>query len=106
VRLGGLRHTFPVWYLSYSADAAHYAFYGFYKMLWLVVVAYPLWKTDTLKGSPGEELAGAFILVVVPLVFIPWKYVFQTYVMPGKGKEEGRKTEPIKENMKSGSAVG
>jgi len=26
--------------------------------------------------------------------------------MPGKGKEEGRKTEPIKENMKSGSAVG
>lgn len=81
-------------------------FMVFYKMLWLVVVAYPLWKTDTLKGSPAEELAGAFILVVVPLVFIPWKYVFLTYVMPGKRKEENRQTEPVKENVKSGATAG
>src|SRR4051794_28173228 len=27
----------------------------FYKSLWLLVVAYPLWKAGTLIGSPAEE---------------------------------------------------
>ncbi len=70
-----------------------------------MVVVYPLWKTDTLKGSPAEELAGAFILVAVPFVFIPWKYVFQTYVMPGKGKEENEWIEPIAESMDSAKTL-
>ena len=53
----------------------------FYKTLWLIVVAYPLWKTNTLKGSSAEELANIFIWVLVPLLFIPWKYFFKKYIL-------------------------
>lgn len=52
-----------------------------YKGLWLIVVAYPLWKTNTLKGSSAEELANIFIWVLVPLLFIPWKYFFKNYIL-------------------------
>ena len=27
-----------------------------YKLLWLLVVAYPLWRAGTLAGSPAEEM--------------------------------------------------
>lgn len=51
-----------------------------YKGLWLIVVAYPLWKTNTLRGS-SEELASIFIWIVIPLIFIPWKYVFRNFIL-------------------------
>jgi hypothetical protein len=51
----------------------------FYKSLWLVVVAYPLWRADALAGSPAEELATMFIWVPVVSLFVPWRYVLQTY---------------------------
>ena len=35
-------------------------FMVFYKGLWLIVVAYPLWKSNTLKGSEAEELTNIF----------------------------------------------
>ncbi len=57
----------------------------FYKVLWLVVVAYPLWKTGTLAGSPAEGMTSAFLWVALPIVAIPWGYAFRTYVYrPGK----------------------
>jgi len=55
-------------------------FMVFYKGLWLIVVAYQLWKTNTLKGTEAEELASIFIWIIIPLLFIPWKYVFQKYI--------------------------
>jgi hypothetical protein len=60
----------------------------FYKTLWLAVVAYPLWRAGTLGASPANEMAHVFIWVCVPLVVLPWGYVWRTYVRwPGKSAE-------------------
>jgi hypothetical protein len=56
----------------------------FYKIIWLVIVAYPLWSTNQLKGSPAEEMTHAFLWVVLPIVAMPWAYAFRTYVWPSK----------------------
>jgi hypothetical protein len=32
----------------------------FYKLLWLILVAYPLWSKGTLAGSPAEEITSQF----------------------------------------------
>jgi hypothetical protein len=53
----------------------------FYKGLWLIFVAYPLWSTGTLKGSPAEEMAYMFLGIIIPIIFMPWKYVFKKYVL-------------------------
>lgn len=52
----------------------------FYKVLWLILVAYPLWSNDRLAGSPAEERVYAFLWVVLPIVAMPWKYAFDHYV--------------------------
>jgi hypothetical protein len=52
----------------------------FYKTLWVLVVAYPLWRSNTLAGSPAEEMAYVFIWAPVVALIVPWKYVFQNYV--------------------------
>lgn len=52
-----------------------------YKGLWLYFVAFPLWSSDQLDGSEAEGWAQIFILIIIPLIFIPWKYVFNTYVL-------------------------
>lgn len=49
-----------------------------YKVTWLMVVAYPLWSAGTLAGSNAEGMANIFIWVVVPIVFVPWRYAFDT----------------------------
>ena len=51
----------------------------FYKVLWLVIVAYPLWSTGKLSGSPAEDTTSAFLWVILPIVAVPWGYVFSTY---------------------------
>ncbi|MFM6344212.1 MAG: hypothetical protein ACKPFK_03565, partial [Dolichospermum sp.] len=56
----------------------------FYKTIWLIVVAYPLWKTNTLIGSPNEELTFIFIWVFIPAIFFPWKYSYRHYLIPTK----------------------
>ncbi|MFM7358229.1 MAG: hypothetical protein ACKO1T_06580 [Sediminibacterium sp.] len=55
-----------------------------YKTLWLMVVAYPLWKTNTLKDSSAEELTFIFIWVFIPAIFFPWKYFYRHYIIPTK----------------------
>jgi len=57
----------------------------FYKVLWLALVAYPLWGAGKLVGSPAEGMTQAFTWVVLPVIAIPWPYVFRTYLL-------GRKT--------------
>jgi hypothetical protein len=52
----------------------------FYKVLWLIVVAYPLWARDALAGSPAEGTTSAFLWVILPIVAVPWGYVFVTYI--------------------------
>jgi hypothetical protein len=55
-------------------------FMVFYKGLWLLVVAWPLWRANQLAGSAAEELTGIFIWIILPLIFIPWRYVGQRYL--------------------------
>jgi len=61
----------------------------FYKSLWLFVVAYPLWRDGALAGSPAEAMARVFIWVPLPILAVPWTYVFKNYVLwsrrPGPG---------------------
>ncbi len=52
-----------------------------YKGLWLLIVAYPLWRAGTLVGSPAEAMTRAFIGTPLLIIAIPWKYVFRNYVM-------------------------
>ncbi len=52
----------------------------FYKVLWLLLVAYPLWSKGALAGSPAEDTTSAFLWVLLPIVATPWGYAFATYV--------------------------
>ena len=60
-----------------------------YKSIWLVIVAYPLWSTSQLAGSPAEGLTYAFLVVIVPVVLMPWGYVLRTYVLPSRITRRG-----------------
>ncbi len=60
----------------------------FYKALWLIVVAYPLWSNGTLKGSPAEEMTYVFLGIIVPIIFMPWKYVFNKYILPSRNSKQ------------------
>ena len=51
----------------------------FYKVMWLILVAYPLWSTGKLAGSPAEGITSGFLWVILPIVAVPWGYVFATY---------------------------
>lgn len=53
----------------------------FYKSLWLILVAYPLWKAGTLTGSPVEGTFYVFIPIIVVYLIMPWGYVFRTYIL-------------------------
>jgi hypothetical protein len=58
----------------------------FYKVLWLIVVAYPLWSGGTLVGSRAEGMTSAFLWVLLPIVAVPWGYAFGTYIYKSKRK--------------------
>ena len=53
----------------------------FYKVVWLIIVAYPLWKAGTLAGSPAEAITSSFVWVVLPIAVVPWGYAFKSYVL-------------------------
>jgi len=59
-------------------------FMVFYKSIWLIVIAYPLWVSNTLKSSEPEELANIFIWALIVIPFIPWKYFFNNFILPTK----------------------
>jgi hypothetical protein len=52
-----------------------------YKITWLIIVAYPLWVRNELIGSPAEEMTRAFLWVVLPIIAMPWRYFFRTYIL-------------------------
>jgi hypothetical protein len=58
----------------------------FYKTLWVAAVAYPLWRTGTLAGSPADEMAHIFVWAPVIALIVPWGYVFRTFVWGSKVK--------------------
>ena len=57
-----------------------------YKTLWLIIVAYPLWRDNALIGSPAEAMARIFLWTPLLVIAVPWGYVFRTYVMWSKKK--------------------
>jgi hypothetical protein len=52
----------------------------FYKVLWLILVAYPLWSKGMLAGSPAEGITSGFQWVILPIVAVPWGYAFVTFI--------------------------
>ena len=56
----------------------------FYKTLWIIVVAYPMWSAGTLAGSSADEMAHVFIAAPFLTLIIPWKYVFEKYILISK----------------------
>jgi len=59
-------------------------FQVFYKVIWLIIVAYPLWIGGTLIESPAYGMAIAFMWVLLPIVAMPWVYFFKSIVRPKK----------------------
>lgn len=59
----------------------------FYKVLWLAIVAYPLWSKGKLAGSPAEGITSEFLWVILPIVAVPWGYAFATYIYKPKNLE-------------------
>ena len=55
-----------------------------YKVIWLLMVAYPLWMADQLSGSPAEGMTAVFLPVCLPILFVPWRYVLRTYILADK----------------------
>lgn len=53
----------------------------FYKLLWLIVAAWPLWSAGQLAGSPAEGMAYTFLWVALPVVAVPWRYAFRKYFL-------------------------
>lgn len=58
-----------------------------YKLIWLTLFALPLFIQGTLQGSGSEETIFAFILVILPILAMPWGYVVKKYVL-GKAPQD------------------
>jgi hypothetical protein len=58
----------------------------FYKSLWVIVVAYPLWRAGALAGSPADEMAHILVSAHVVALIVPWVYVSRNYVLPSTTK--------------------
>ncbi|RPI73708.1 MAG: hypothetical protein EHM47_05495 [Ignavibacteriales bacterium] len=58
-----------------------------YKIIWLIIVAYPLWAVGQLKGSSVEEMTIVMASgIVIDLIVIPWPYVLKNYFLLNKNK--------------------
>ena len=72
----------------------------FYKVQWLILVAYPLWSKGVLVGSPPEGITSQFLWVILPIVAVPWGYVFTNYLYKprssslSEGEKSGTVTRP------------
>ncbi len=56
-------------------------FMFFYKGLWLIIVAFPLWSSNQLAGSIYEEWTFTFMILIIPFLFTPWGYVFNYFIL-------------------------
>ncbi|MBD1582002.1 hypothetical protein [Pseudoalteromonas sp. S16_S37] len=53
-----------------------------YKLIWLILVALPLYNNGSLSDESTDGMLFPFILVILPIIAIPWGYVFKTYFKP------------------------
>jgi len=52
-----------------------------YKLIWLIIVAYPIWSTNSLVGSSAEKMTYAFLWVILPIIAIPWGYTIRKFLI-------------------------
>jgi len=52
-----------------------------YKTAWLIIVALPLYQRNELAGTPSGSMADNFMLVILPIVAMPWRYFFRKYIV-------------------------
>ena len=57
-----------------------------YKGLWLALVAYPLWRSGALDGSPDAYQSAVFAGIAFPLLVVPWGYVVRTFVVGNRAR--------------------
>ncbi|WP_299437721.1 hypothetical protein [uncultured Aquimarina sp.] len=52
----------------------------FYKSVWLIGIAYPMWSTGTLDATSEGFLKPFLIAIPIDLIVIPWLYVWKNYI--------------------------
>lgn len=52
----------------------------FYKLIWLVGVAYPLWSAGKLNPMTSGMFKLFALVVLIDLIVIPWPYVFKHFI--------------------------
>jgi hypothetical protein len=55
-----------------------------YKLIWLIIAAYPLWCAHQLNPSSQGLLKANSIGIVLDLLIIPWSYVFNNLILISK----------------------
>ena len=54
-----------------------------FKLIWLVAVALPLWRSGPMEPA-AAEMTGAVLWVVIVIAVTPWRFVLRQYVLsPG-----------------------
>jgi hypothetical protein len=51
-----------------------------YKTIWLLLVAFPLYRSGNLSNASTDDMLFPFAFVILPIVAMPWGYVFRTYI--------------------------
>ena len=76
----------------------------FYKTVWLAAVALPLWRAGTLAGSAAGAMASDFSWLWIPVIAVPWGYVWRTYVVPAgaSGERETRFASLVRDRRDTG----
>jgi hypothetical protein len=52
----------------------------FYKSIWILGVAFPLWSGDRMDTGTADMLRRFSFAVIVDLIVIPWPYVLKSYL--------------------------
>lgn len=52
----------------------------FYKSVWAIGIAYPLWSSGQLDSTSEGFLRPFLIAIPIDLIVIPWGYVFKNYI--------------------------
>ncbi len=60
----------------------------FWKTIWLIAVAVPLWRAGAMDAARMETVKD-IIPTVILLIAVPWRYVWRVYVLrPAEGWRE------------------
>ena len=51
-----------------------------WKSIWLIAIAYPLWRTNQMDNDVWDSVRACVMGVVIMPISIPWSYVWNNYV--------------------------